>query len=95
MVNYCALSSIFPEVLKSSIYGLLRPNGAGKISFIFIINQIIALDEVSIWFNGEELNPFSYFSNRGYLSKREKALSPDESRGETYSICLDLKVWIN
>jgi ABC-2 type transport system ATP-binding protein len=61
-----ALSNVSIAIPEQQIFGLLGPNGAGKTSLIRIINQIISLDEGSIYFQGEPLQP-KHIAQIGYL----------------------------
>lgn len=55
--NFKALSDVSLAIPEGSIFGLLGPNGAGKTTFIRIINQIIAPDEGSVYFNQRRISP--------------------------------------
>jgi ABC-2 type transport system ATP-binding protein len=52
-----ALDRVSIDVPEGSIFGLLGPNGAGKTTLIRIINQIIAPDEGTLFFQGRNLAP--------------------------------------
>ncbi len=75
-----ALTNVSVSVPEGSIFGLLGPNGAGKTTLIRIINQIIAPDQGSLFFNGEKLNK-SHISLIGYLPE-ERGLYKKMKVGE-------------
>ncbi len=78
--NFVALDHISISVPKGSIFGLLGPNGAGKTTFIRIINQIIAPDHGTVFFNGEALKP-QHTDKIGYLPE-ERGLYKKMKAGE-------------
>src|SRR5688572_33374655 len=64
--NHLALDNVSFEIPKGSIFGLLRPNGAGKTSLMRIITQITGADSGEILFKGEKLQP-GHIRQMGYL----------------------------
>jgi len=68
------------EIPEGSIFGLLGPNGAGKTTLIRIINQIIAPDSGSIYFDGTLLNA-NHIREIGYLPE-ERGLYKKMKVGE-------------
>ncbi|MDD5508188.1 MAG: ATP-binding cassette domain-containing protein [Bacteroidales bacterium] len=78
--NHTALKSVTLGVPKQSIYGLLGPNGAGKTTFIRIVNQILAMDEGTITWNGEKLS-LDHIFRIGYLPE-ERGLYKKMKVGE-------------
>jgi ABC-2 type transport system ATP-binding protein len=69
-----ALSQLSLSIKPGAIFGLLGPNGAGKTTLIRIINQIIAPDTGTLFFNGEKLQP-KHIVQIGYLPE-ERGLYP-------------------
>ncbi len=87
--NHTALSDVSISVKKQSIFGLLGPNGAGKTTLIRIINQILAPDQGSVFFNGEKLNPH-HIQRIGYLPE-ERGLYKKMKVGEQVLYLAQLK----
>ncbi|MCD4696623.1 MAG: ATP-binding cassette domain-containing protein [Bacteroidales bacterium] len=101
--NHKALNDISIHVPKQSIFGLLGPNGAGKTTFIRIINQIIAPDSGTIFFDGKPLSQ-KHILNIGYLPEErglykkmkvgEQALYLAQLKGlSKYDAIEKLKIW--
>ena len=87
--NHTALKSVSLGVPKQSIYGLLGPNGAGKTTFIRIVNQILAMDEGVITWNGEKLS-LDHIFRIGYLPE-ERGLYKKMKVGEQALYLAQLK----
>ncbi len=79
-IHTTALDRVSVSIPRGSIFGLLGPNGAGKTTLIRIINQIMAPDEGSLYFNGARLNP-EHIRNIGYLPE-ERGLYKKMKVGE-------------
>jgi len=101
--NHLALDNVSITVEKQSVFGLLGPNGAGKTSLIRIINQIMAPDSGTAYFNGEPLCP-EHICRIGYLPEErglykkmkvgEQALYLAQLKGLKKSVALErLKEW--
>ncbi|NCA75379.1 MAG: ABC transporter ATP-binding protein [Alphaproteobacteria bacterium] len=84
-----ALDKVSVAVPEGKIFGLLGPNGAGKTTLIRIINQIIALDEGALMFNGRKLEPGD-ISAIGYLPE-ERGLYKKMTVGEQSLYLAQLK----
>jgi ABC-2 type transport system ATP-binding protein len=84
-----ALSDLSVEVPREGIFGLLGPNGAGKTTLIRIINQIIAPDQGSLFFDGHKLHP-SHIKRIGYLPE-ERGLYKKMKVGEQSVYLAQLK----
>ncbi len=78
--NHLALDDVSFSVPDQSIFGLLGPNGAGKTTFIRIINQILAPDTGTMYFNGQKLQP-KHIAKIGYLPE-ERGLYKKMKVGE-------------
>lgn len=71
------LKSIDLVIPKGKIIGLLGKNGAGKTTFIKLINGLLKLDYGDILFNGEHITfetkeKIAYLPERSYLDKTMK-----------------------
>ena len=75
-----ALEDFSINVPEASIYGLLGTNGAGKTTFIRIINQITQADSGEIFINNEKLNP-NHIRQIGYMPE-ERGLYKNMSVGD-------------
>ena len=78
--NHKALDRVDLSVPQNSIFGLLGPNGAGKTTLIRIINQILAPDEGSLFFEGRPMTPADV-EQIGYLPE-ERGLYKKMNVGE-------------
>lgn len=84
-----ALNNVSINVPRQGIFGLLGPNGAGKTTLIRIINQIIAPDQGSLYFDGEKLNA-RHIARIGYLPE-ERGLYKKMKVGEQALYLAQLK----
>lgn len=87
--NHRALDDVSVNISDNSIFGLLGPNGAGKTTLIRIINQIIAPDKGSLFFNGEPLQQ-KHVAQIGYLPE-ERGLYKKMKVGEQALYLAQLK----
>ena len=69
-----AVANVSFECYSGEIFGLLGTNGAGKTTFIRILNQILAPDEGEVLIKGEALSG-KHISRIGYLPE-ERGLYP-------------------
>ncbi len=87
--THTALNDVSLFIPKGSVFGLLGPNGAGKTTMIRIINQIIAPDEGSLYFNNEPLG-LHHIARIGYLPE-ERGLYKKMKVGEQALYLAQLK----
>ncbi len=84
-----ALDNVSISVESGSVFGLLGPNGAGKSTLIRIINQIIAPDNGTLFFEGEKLQT-KHIAQMGYLPE-ERGLYKKMKVGEQALYLAQLK----
>lgn len=87
--THTALNDVSLSIPRGSIFGLLGPNGAGKTTMIRIINQIIAPDDGTLYFNNELLG-FHHIARIGYLPE-ERGLYKKMKVGEQAMYLAQLK----
>ena len=75
-----ALEDFSIDVPEASIYGLLGPKGAGKTTFIRIINQITQADSGNVFINNQKLNP-DHIRQIGYMPE-ERGLYKNMTVGD-------------
>lgn len=87
--THTALNDVSLSIPRGKVFGLLGPNGAGKTTMIRIINQIIAPDEGTLYFNDEPLG-LQHISRIGYLPE-ERGLYKKMKVGEQAMYLAQLK----
>lgn len=87
--THTALNDVSLSIPRGSIFGLLGPNGAGKTTMIRIINQIIAPDKGTLYFNNELLG-LHHIAYIGYLPE-ERGLYKKMKVGEQAMYLAQLK----
>ena len=87
--THTALNNVSLSIPRGTVFGLLGPNGAGKTTMIRIINQIIAPDEGSLYFNNEPLS-LHHIARIGYLPE-ERGLYKKMKVGEQAMYLAQLK----
>lgn len=100
-----ALNDVSVQIPAGSVFGLLGPNGAGKTSLIRIINQIIAPDSGTVFFNNKAATAsdtkfIGYLPEERGLYKKmkigEQALYLAQLKGMSHSDAeTNLKEWFD
>ena len=100
--NHLAIDEVSFSVSRGTIFGLLGPNGAGKTTLIRMINQITALDNGTIFFDGrpiqkDDVERIGYLPEERGLYKKmkvgEQALYLAQLKGVSKQIALERLVY--